>query len=857
MKTLIRILLFFFTLSVLAGGVVLGILVVYGNDLPDHRVLRSYEPDVVTRIHAFDGQLFDEVASENRVFAPIAIIPQKLINGFIAVEDERFYDHFGINPLSITRAFFQNITRYQDGKRPVGASTITQQVAKNFLLDNSVSYERKIREAIISIRLEQALDKDQIMELYLNDIYLGRGNYGVAAAALNYFDKSMDELSVSEIAFLASLPKAPNRYSQPKNKDLAITRRNWVIRRMEELGFISFEQAQKAITKPLGIKRTHKSYRASYFLAETKRRIKNRFPQIELSKDGLYIKTTLSPAIQEITTKSFRRGLMAYDSTRGYRGALQNIKAEHSDSLWLEKLQSVPSPVGILDDWHMAVVTKILQNGALILLQNGNTGMVHQDSIGFTHLHLTYQKKGSRIKSIQDVLAVGDVVLVSSLSSATDDDLPKESSANAESLNLYRLQQIPEINGGVVVMNVHTGRVLALQGGWSFQASEFNRATQARRQIGSAIKPFVYTVALENGMTPSSLILDAPFVAGSIDDSWKPQNFSKKFLGPQPMRVGLEKSLNTMTVRLAHQLGIGRIIRGLQRFNIAEKIPPELSVVLGAKESTVIRMAAAYASLVNNGYKVQPSLIDKIQDRYGKVIYKLDNRICKKCQHQSWQNQFPPYLASARKLIVDPATAYQVVHMLEGVVERGTAVRLKNLNLPIAGKTGTTNDNRDAWFFGLTSDLVIGIYAGFDLPQDLGVPSTTIAVPMFKDIVTNLKNETEFSPFHVPSGIRLVRIDRKSGDLPNEFTTETILEAYKTNEEPGEGLASLNEGNLVEALQEATSANQQDDKAPALETEADFLPQAQHEDFIGPIYQPFYDMVEEKNKSENFSSIIY
>ena len=891
-RSLVNVSLALLLLLVLGAGAILSVLLVYGRDLPDHNQLRNYSPPIVTRIHAFNGQLFDEVASENRVFAPISMIPQKLISGFIAIEDKQFYDHFGVNPFAIIRAAMQNISRYQDGRRPIGASTITQQVAKYFLLNSEISYERKIREAIIAIRLEQVLTKEQILELYLNEIYLGRGNYGVAAASLDYFDKSINELNTSEIAYLASLPKAPNRYSHPDNKELAIQRRNLVVEKMYELGFISFEEAQESIKAPLGIQNHKtKSYKASYFLAEVKQQTKKLFPNMQLSKDGLFIKTTLSPEIQSITNQALIEGLQEYDKRHGYRGHLNSwqsklienqqpnhpnqvissdnitsedeikklVYSEINEHLWLERLQKEPIPNYMLDHWQIAVVVSVNNTDAKILLRNGNKGLIKKDYIGFDFIHKNYSERGNTINKVGDILHAGDVILVEKLSpTQLDEETP------SIDFDVYSLVQAPEVNGGALVMNVHTGRVLALQGGWSFKASEFNRATQAYRQTGSSIKPFVYAAAIENGMTPSSLILDAPFVTGNIEEKWKPQNFSKQFLGTKTMRIGLEKSLNTMTVRLAHLIGILKIVHSLQKFNISEQLPYELSVSLGSEESSIIKMAAAYSALVNNGRRVTPSVIDKIQDRYGKVIYKFDNRKCSKCKANTWKKQFPPSLKDSRELIIEPTTAYQITHMLKGVVERGTARRLNKLNLPIAAKTGTTNDNKDAWFFGLTSELVIGVYVGFDTPKNLGKTHKqesggTVALPIFEKIINRIKEYTELAPFRVPKGIRIVKIDRNNGKLPTNNTKETILEAYKIGTEPQEETNQIN--SVVEALNRAALKQQIEDNTLSQNNRKPYIPneylenQKIHREIIGPIYQPFYDT--SNNTNSDFSSTIY
>jgi penicillin-binding protein 1A len=884
-RWLINIIVGFIALNVFGAACVLAILLIYGRDLPDHRQLESYAPAVVTRIHAFNGQLFDEVASEKRIFAPIHIIPQKIINGFIAVEDENFYQHFGINPMSIARAIFQNIGRYRDGKRPLGASTITQQVAKYFLLSNHLSYERKIREAIIAIRLEQALSKDQILELYLNEIYMGRGNYGIAAATLNYFNKGMNELTIAEIAYLASLPKAPNRYSRlPENKDTAITRRNWVIRRMHKLDFISLEEAQNAILQPLGVVQHHarENLKASYFLAEVKKQTKKLFPRAKLSEDGFFIKTTLFPEIQDITTDALRKGLEEYDRRHGWRGPLvswgRSLKTPPEDENevhisdlsnplpssplvyrpeykeeWLARLRTEKPVPGTLPHWQSAVVLTSHTQQAAILLSDGQEGIVTLPSFGYSFLHEDYFSRGEPINDIAAVLKSGDVVLVAQTLDEQGNPLP----------NHYTLQQIPKINGGALVMNVHTGRVLALQGGWSFEASEFNRATQAQRQVGSSIKPFVYAAAIESGMTPSTLILDAPFVTGSVEERWKPENFSKRFLGAQTMRVGLEKSLNTMTVRLAHRVGVAKIKQTLERFSISENIRRDLSISLGSAESTVMNMAAAYASLINNGHKVEPSVIDKIHDRYGQVVYRLDNRKCDACTVDAWRKQFPPFVPDSRPLIIEQTTAYQITHILKGVIERGTGKRLRYLDIPLAGKTGTTNDKKDTWFFGLTSDWVVGIYIGFDKPQDLGKSRTqetgsTVALPVFEYIVKKIQKQKtlEFSPFRVPSGIRLVRIDRNTGKLASEKSKDTILEAYKIGTEPQKevNLAQVLNHEII-AQKTQDFAQKQNNRTPTENTPLGLSSSIRKQELIGPVFQPFYG-ADDAIKSD-FSSTIY
>ncbi len=767
----------------IVGGFLLGVTIwQVGRDLPDHEHMRDYAPPIMSRAHAADGTLIAEYAQERRLFVPFNVMPDHLVKAFLAAEDKNFYTHFGIDVFGLARAVITNIRNVFEGRRLVGASTITQQVARNFLLTRDVTLQRKLKEAILAIRLERAFRKDELLELYLNEIYLGLGNYGVAAAALNYFDKSLSELTLAEAAYIAALPKGPFNYHPIKKKKRAIARRNWVLYRMHINGYISKQDAEQAQQEDLIVsprKFLSRRFSAEYFVEEIRRQVFGFYGEKKLYGGGLSIRSTLETDYQRIATSALRAGLEKYDKRHGYRGPVTRLETliNWRDSLAaLSELRDVP-------EWRLAVILDVAETRLNIGLRPEETGLegggdvVEKGDIDIADAAwvrpISFNQRnekqiGKKINSFLGHFAIGDVVWIS----ATDRK------------GYFALEQYPLVNGGIVALDPHTGRILAMGGGYSFAKSEFNRVTQAQRQPGSAIKPFIYASALDQGYTPVSIVLDAPFVieqTGGDQDFWKPKNYGGRYYGPSTLRLGLENSRNLMTIRLAEQIGMDKISNYIERFEIMERVPPVLSIALGAGETTLLKLSSAYASLVNGGKKVTPVLIDRIQDRYGKTIYKYDRRPCNACNQLQWANASPPVLPDIKQQILSPQTAYQIVSMLEGAIERGTGRSVRAVGKTVAGKTGTTNDSRDAWFIGFSPDLVVGVYIGFDNNQPLGNRETggRAAAPIFKDFMKEVLKREADTPFRIPPGINLVRVDARSGKPAQSGDEKVILEAFK------------------------------------------------------------------------------
>jgi penicillin-binding protein 1A len=758
----------------LIAGVCIAIYAIsyYGNDLPDYKELKDYKPPIVTRLYAGDGRLLEEYATEKRVFVPIEVIPHIVKNAFISAEDQKFYSHKGVDYKAIVRAALYNMKNMGTGRRLVGASTITQQVAKNFFLTNEVSYRRKIREAILAIRMERALSKGRLLELYLNEIYLGGGAYGVGAAALKYFNKSLEELEIEEAAYLAALPKAPNNYHPVRNHEEALERRNWVIDRMVEDGHILEAQAEIAKKKPLETipQRETSVVVSPYFAEEVRRELEENYGEEGLYEGGFAVRTSLDPRLQTIAVRVLREGLMAYDRRHGWRGPVAKIENIES---WREELPAIADPENMLENWRLSVVLSANSSEAEIGFREGTRGKLFLEGMEWAWKALNKGYLGKKISSVSQVLSAGDVVMVK----------PTDSEKG-----IYVLRQIPKIQGSIIAMDPHTGRVLAMQGGWKYESSEFNRATQAWRQPGSAFKPFVYIAALDNGFTPATLVLDAPFVIEQRPGvKWSPSNYSKEYYGPTPVRVGLEKSRNLMTVRLADYVGMETIVEYAKRFGVVNNMEPFLSNALGAGETTLLRLTSGYAQFVNGGKRLTPTFVDRIQDRRGETVFSYDTRACKNCGPLvEWQGQEVPEIPDNREQIADPRTAYQIVSMLEGVVKRGTGVRIRSLNRPLAGKTGTTNESRDTWFIGFSPDLVCGIFAGFDEPRSLGRRETgsSVAVPIFKNFMKQALKDVPPMPFRVPAGIRQVRVDANDGTRAQPGDERVIWEAFIAGTEP-------------------------------------------------------------------------
>ncbi len=736
--------------------------------IPDYRQLETYEPPVTTRLFAGDGQVMMEYAAEKRLFVPIEKIPDKVKHAFIAAEDKHFYTHSGIDYIGIVRAVLGNLKKIGTGRRPAGASTITQQVAKNFLLSSELSYTRKIKEAILARRIDKAFSKDHILELYLNEIYLGNRAYGVAAAAMNYFGKSLDDLTLDEIAYLAALPKGPNNYNPKTRYDAAVARRNWVISRMVEDGYADEKEAEEAKKRPLKVVERKSGFLkdTEYYSEEVRRTISRNFGDEALYQGGLIVRTTIDPRLQEIATKALRKGLLEYDRRHGWRGATNSIKIDEN---YKKSLADAKLTSGAEESWKKAVVLKVTKDKAEIETADGANGEIPLPLLAWARHAEKGQNMGPVPTSVKQVLRKGDVIYV-------------EKTAEKDKEN-YNLRQIPEIEGGMAVMDPHTGKVLALVGGFSFAKSQFNRATQAYRQTGSTFKPFVYLTALELGYSPTDLILDAPFVLdqGEGLPKWKPVNFSKKFYGLMTLRRGVELSKNLMTVRLAQDIGMDKIVDMSKRIGVNDHLAPYLSSSLGAADTRVINMVAAYAVIVNGGKKVPPYMIERIQDRKGRTIYRHEQTPCPDCKATKWENQPVPDFHVVREQVVDPLSAYQMTSILEGVATRGTGARLNGLHRHVAGKTGTTNETKDAWFVGFTPDLVAGVYVGYDEPISLGRSETGAhsALPIFYDFMAEALKNTPDTNFRIPEGIKLVRVNPQTGKPSSPSDSTVIIEALK------------------------------------------------------------------------------
>jgi penicillin-binding protein 1A len=797
MKLLLRFFGFLFAagtiLFVVGVAAAAGLLWHFSKDLPDYSQLQDYEPPVMTRVHAGDGSLVGEYARERRLYIPIQAVPKLVINAFLAAEDKNFYEHGGLDFTGIARAAVVYLQNYGSSRRPQGASTITQQVAKNFLLSNELSMSRKVKEALLALKIERTYSKDKILELYLNEIYLGLGAYGIAAASLVYFDKAVNELSVPEAAYLASLPKAPNNYHPFRQRERAIERRNWVIDRMAESGFVKSADAEKAKRSPLGVTSKATSahvFAAEYFAEEVRRELYERYGEKKLYEGGLSVRTSLDPKLQVLARKVFTDGLVRFDETQGWRGPVTKIDIAGD---WGVKLADVKS-LSDVSPWRLAVVLEVSDQSARIGLQPGREpgGFVSKErTVGILPLEgMKWAKTGGKpVGKVGQVVSAGDVVYVEP----------------AKTEGQFALHQIPEVSGAMVVEDPWTGRVLAMVGGFSFDQSQFNRATQALRQPGSSFKPFVYAAALDNGYTPSTIVLDAPL---EIDQGpgvgvWRPENYEGSFAGPSTLRYGIEHSRNVMTVRLAQDIGMPLIAEYAKRFGVYDDLPPYLSFALGAGETTLLRMTTAYAMFDNGGRKIKPTLIDRIQDRYGHTVYKHDERECIGCAGKKWDNQPEPSLVDRRQQILDPMTAYQITSMMEGVVQRGTAAGAgfqKEVGKPIAGKTGTTNDEKDAWFIGFTPDIVVGVYMGYDKPRHLGRGATGghLSAPIVKEFLKVALADKPSVPFRVPPGIKLVRVDLKTGMRAGPGTERAILEAFKPGTAPPDSYSVVGSGDAPE-----------------------------------------------------------
>jgi penicillin-binding protein 1A len=749
--------------AAIAGGIVCAYLIyLYSKDLPDYKQLEAYNPPVATRVYASNAKLLEEYAKENRLYVPIESVPERVKNAFIAAEDKNFYSHSGIDYMGIIRAAIQNAMNIGSKRNMVGGSTITQQVVKNFLLTNEKSFVRKIKEAVLSYRISNVYSKDRILELYLNQIFLGHGSYGIVSASLNYFNKSIDDLSVDEAAFLATLPKAPTTLSSHKNLEQSLHRRNYVLQRMYDDNMIPEEEYQFCIKKPLILsnRSANQTAKADFFAETVRRIVLEKFGEKALYEEGLYILTSVDTDYQKNAEKAFRKGLLTYDKKYGYKGAITNINPEE----YLTKLKEID----LKDDYDPFQIA---------VIKNVNSNHLDIQGVNFsgqiTKKNFEWALRG---REVSKVFKIGDVIATDKIEEGKELQ--------------YKLEQLPKVNGGMVVMDPYTGRVLAMVGGFSFGRSKYNRVTQAKRQPGSSFKPFVYLNALENGFTPSSIIEDRPIEVsqGPGMPLWRPKNYYKDFLGPTTLRRGLELSRNTMTVNLAQMIGIENIAQTAKKFNISDDPKPMYSMVLGAMETSLLRMATAYCSFVNGGKKVEASFIDLIQDKNGQTIYTGDNRICEYCKEikkDKGKIELPEIIDN-REQIIDPQNAYQIVSILEGAVTHTISAKpIQKLGLTLAGKTGTTNDSNDSWFIGFSPQLLVGIYIGYDRPKSLGSKETgaTVAQPIFVDFIKDTIKVEDDMPFRIPKGIRQVRVNYETG-LPSMSKYGTIYESFKEGTEP-------------------------------------------------------------------------
>ena len=736
----------------LLSTIIVTILWTFSNNIPDYKFLKNYKPPVSSKVYSGNGELVADFSKEKRIFIPFNSIPKNVINSFLSAEDKNFFTHPGVDAKGVVRAMLNNVKNIMTSKRLEGASTITQQVAKNFLLTNEVSINRKIKEAILAFRIEKALSKQRILELYLNQIYLGSGAYGVAAASLEYFDKSIKDLNYSETALLAALPKAPSKYNPYRNNQLAKFRRDLVLKNLYENNFITFEEYKEYKKKKIELKKKQKVFLedSQYYIEDVRKNIIDKLSYEKVYKQGFNINTPINLKLQKIATESLRQGLEKYDRRKGWRGVLKN--KVYTDK-WAEDLKEFNLEKSI--GWNIAIIKEINKFSVNIETQNKLKGKINYKDITWTK------------KEFSDLFQIGDVIYVKKIDE-----------------NDYTLKQLPEINGGIVVMDPFTGRVLALSGGFSFKNSEFNRATQALRQPGSAFKPFVYALALENEYTPTSLVLDAPLVLdqGSDLKMWKPENYGKKFYGPSTLRVGLEKSRNLMTVRIAQNIGINNIVEFSKKLGIYDNPEELLSISLGSAETTLLKLTSAYSAFVNGGKLVKPVIIDRVQDSEGNTIVNNEKRVCENCDQISFTSMDYPKIENNYLQVFSPQTAYQITSMLEGVIQRGTGKKLKKLKLNLAGKTGTTNENTDAWFIGFTSNLVIGVYVGMDNPKPLGKFETgsKTALPIFENFIKKAIKKNDARPFKVSDGITLMVVDSMTGQKAKFSSKDTIMEAYKS-----------------------------------------------------------------------------
>jgi len=770
------------------------VLWIYARDLPNHTQLAQYAPPTISRIYSAEGRLMDEFAHERRLFVPAAEIPDLVKQAFISAEDKNFYLHKGYDVRGMAAAFVDAVRSRGETLR--GASTITQQVMKNFLLSGDRTAERKIKEIILAARIEQTLTKEQILELYLNEIFLGQNSYGVAAAAQTYFSKALTELDLEEAAFLAALPQAPSNYHPVRAKERVTERRNFVLRQMQENGYITAAARDAAIAAPLRSVQNgdFPAFREGlpprgYFTDEIRRQLSERYSEEEFFTGGLAIRATLDPVLQEAAERAFRKGLEEYDRRRGrWRGGLAQLPSEMLEGeSWRAALADLRVPRDI-DGWQVAAVLRLEGSDAVIGIEGEEAlGRIPVDEVTWARRLNEDGSAGPKPQAAGDIVRVGDVVHVAPVL------------AEDGRLRHWSLRQIPELQGAFLAMDVNTGRVLAMQGGFSYQDSVFNRATQALRQPGSAFKPLVYAAALDSGYTPGTIVIDAPIEMDTgSGEIWRPQNASGRFYGPTPLRTGIERSRNLMTVRLAEEVGLETVARYAERFGVYDRMQPYVANALGSQETTMLRIVRAYAMLANGGEFIEPTLVDRVQDRLGRTIFRHDARICADCAADTLPPGRAPAIRADRRRVIDPVTAYQVTSMLEGVVQRGTAAGRVNLPVPVAGKTGTTNDALDVWFVGFTSNIVAGCYMGFDQPRSIGADAYggTMCAPVFDAFMKVAVEHYGGGPFRVPPGSVFVKMDRYTGErLPDDAEGEHVVaELFHDGMEPMPGFQSVIDG---------------------------------------------------------------
>lgn len=870
MKKLFKFLFILFLVGFLLFLICIGgVFVYYSFNLPKHTELEKYQPPITTRLYSSNGILLKEYAEEKRLFVSIENIPDVVKNAFIAAEDKNFYKHKGIDPESLFSAILYNIYAFTKKEQFRGASTITQQVVKNMLLTNERTIERKIKEAILSFRITRDFTKDKVLELYLNHIFLGNNSYGVASAALNYFDKSLDEITVEEAALLASLPKAPGKLNPITNPDKAKIRRNWVLERMEKSGYIKKDELENIQQMPIKLKLRNKAESFNYgaFVEETRKKLLGIYSEESVMRDGFVVSTTIDPKIQNALEKAFKNGLENYDRRHGYRGALGNIYIDNEENFknnWVEKLRDFTIKDYYRDNWQRAVVLNFDDENQKIII-----GLLYRREIAIERYdELLSAEDGAIVakKSYLDLKNIKWIIEPSLLNATTTDENGNEVKLdykveNIRDTNLnigdvifvqrtknngYLVRQTPIVNGGAVALDTHTGQVLAMIGGYIDSEANFNRATQAKRQPGSSIKPFVYLSAFEKGYSPADTIMDEEIVLSQGEGlpTYRPRNFSNNYYGLITLRLALQNSYNVSTVRLASQVGLNNIAEIIRRFGINKRPKRVYSVALGSLESYLVNMVKGYSMIVNGGKRIDVEPIEKIQDKYGKTIFKRDNRKCEKCKIDDEDINIDdievPFLKDNRKSITDSASAYQIVSILEGAVNRGTAWKAKAIGKIVGGKTGTSNDFRDAWFIGFTPDLVVGIYVGFDDNRSLGENETgaKAALPIFVEAMKDILKDKPSIPFRVPDGIFLKRIDITTGKSPTLISLDKniTMEAFKVNSK-----VKNNIGEAVDFDIDENSNEETDDSDDVIQLKDDDEEENNNEDAV---------IIEENNKND-------